>query len=1253
MREQGRGHRRRPSRPRPALGRERAERRRDSIPPLSYPPDLPVSSRIDEICRSIIAHPVIVVCGETGSGKTTQLPKACLQAGRGIDGLIGHTQPRRIAARTVAARLAEELGVPLGAQVGFKIRLAEAGSDDSLIRVMTDGILLAEIQGDPMLRRYDTLILDEAHERSLNIDFLFGYLKRLLARRDDLRVIVTSATIDPAGIARFFGGAPVIEVSGRSYPIELRYRPPAADEDDDLDPGLMGGVVAAVGELQAEPASRRGDILVFLPGEREIRDAAEQLRGIGGAEILPLYSRLSWADQQRVFAAGSRQRVVLATNVAETSITVPGIRAVVDSGLARIARYSPRSKILRLPIEPVSRASADQRMGRCGRVAPGICIRLYSEEDFAAREAFTPPEILRTNLARVILQMAALGLGDIEDFPFPDPPDPRLISDGYRLLGELQAIDGERRLTDLGRALARLPVDPRLARMLAEAHRLDALAELLTLTALLSIQDPRERPVGMQPQADEKHRLFADPRSDFSAMLNLWRAWRSVREERSANQGRRWCREHFLSAARMREWEELRGQLAQLAGEAGWKENDKPASHEAVHRALLTGLLGGIGERGETGDYLGARGLRFAIAPGTPLCDRPPRWVMAATLVETRRVYARMVAAIEPGWIETAARHLLKRSYDQPEWSPERGFVAARETVVLYGLVLSAGRRVNYGRVDPAAARQIFVREALVAGRCRLSAPFVAHNRGVRAALERGEAKLRRHGALYDEDRAAAFFLERIPESVHDLPGFQRWRNTAETAAARQLWQQAADVRAAGGKEPDAREFPDQLTLDGHALAIDYRFAPGEPDDGATIEVPLAMLGSLDAARLAWGVPGQRAELVEALIRGLPKALRRPLVPAPATAAAVMAETDAAKPIWAELARLLSRRSGHAISERELAAVSLPDHLRFHFRVIGEDGRVLAQGRDLGSLRAQLRGEGEEALRRSARGFARTGLRDWDVGRLAESMAIERAGVRTIVYPAVVDEGETAGLAVFDDAVQAARRHRAGVGRLLALTLADPLKHVRKALALDRELALLQQPRGPLAILAGEICDRAVDRACLPAGLALPRSREEFEQARDRGRGAVYEAAIGIAARARAVLQAAREIERALQDLPRGQEPAAAADCRAELARLTGPGFVAATPDAWFDELPRLCAGLKARVLRLREGRNLAAQRELVAWRERVSKLEDPALAGEMQWLLAEYCVSLFAQPLGTRVPISARRLEQRLAGKDRAGSLS
>ncbi|MEX1993422.1 MAG: ATP-dependent RNA helicase HrpA [Steroidobacteraceae bacterium] len=1243
MPERSRGRRHGPPQQTPAQLQARSERRRASVPPLNFPPELPVSGRIGEIVAAITAHPVIVVCGETGSGKTTQLPKACLQAGRGIAGLIGHTQPRRIAARTVAARLAEELGVALGAQVGFKIRLAEAGSDDSLIRVMTDGILLAEIQGDPMLRRYDTLILDEAHERSLNIDFLLGFLKRLLPKRPDLRLIVTSATIDPGRISGFFGGAPVIEVSGRSWPIELRYRPPAADPDDDLDPGLIAGVAAAIDELQREPAASRGDVLVFLPGEREIRDAAEQLRRSADADILPLYSRLSWADQQRVFRTGPRRRIVLATNVAETSITVPGIRAVVDGGLARMARYSPRSKILRLPIEPISCASANQRMGRCGRIGPGICIRLYSIEDFESREEYTPPEILRTNLARVILQMASLGLGDIEDFPFPDAPDTRLISDGYRLLGELQAIDDERRLTALGRTIARLPVDPRLARMLAEASRHGALAELLTLTAFLSIQDPRERPTGMQPQADEKHRLFADARSDFMGVLKLRSAWRQIREERGTNQSRRWCREHFLSAARMREWEELRGQLAQLARELGWREHEQDASFEMIHRALLCGMLGGIGERTETGDYLGARGLRFAIAPGTLLCERPPRWVMAATLVETRRVYARMVADVEPGWIEAAAPHLLKRSYDEPEWSPERGFVAARETVVLYGLVLSAGRRVNFGRIDPALARRIFVREALVAGRCVLAAPFLAHNRGVRAALERQEAKLRRPGVLFDEDRAAQFYLERIPESVHDLPGFERWRREAEADHPQRLWQQREEVMAPGARLPDPALFPDELIYAGHALEVDYRLAPGEPADGVAISVPLALLASLDAALLAWGVPGQRHELLTTLIKGLPKVLRRPLVPAPATAAAVLALADTAVPMWPELARHLSRHGGHPVPEQALRAVTLPDHLRFNLQVRADDGRLLAQGRDLAALRLELRDTGQQALQQSTRAFARRDLRDWDVGRLAASITIDRGGVQHVVFPALADRDGIVTLEAFEDPAEAEAMHHKGVRRLLARALAEPLKPARKALAVDRELALLQQASGPLNALIDDLCDRAVERACLPPSEPLPRDRESYEQAYERGRSEVYRISMSIATRAKASLQAARSIRVALDRLPRELEPAATADCGRELVRLAGPRFLSTVPEAWLDELPRLLAGLQARVTQLGEGRNLPAQRELVAWQARIAKLADRRLAAALEWLLAEYCVSLFAQRLGTSVPISARRLEQRL----------
>ncbi|MCC7199762.1 MAG: ATP-dependent RNA helicase HrpA, partial [Gammaproteobacteria bacterium] len=699
----------------------------DSVPAIRYPEELPVSQRIDEIREAILQHQVVVICGETGSGKTTQLPKACLEVGRGLRGLIGHTQPRRIAARTVASRLADELGVELGQQIGFKVRFTEKASDRSLVRVMTDGILLAEVREDPDLLRYDTIIVDEAHERSLNIDFMLGYLKRLLPRRPDLRLVITSATIDPQRFADFFDGAPVVEVSGRTYAVETRYRPLGADEDDDLDPGLVPGIVAAVEELEREPPSSRGDALVFLPGEREIRDTAEALSRAFGPrlDVLPLYSRLAWADQQKVFQSGGRRRVVLATNVAETSITVPGIRAVIDSGLARVSRYSPRSKILRLPVEAVSQASADQRKGRCGRVGPGICIRLYAEDDFNARAPFTPPEILRTNLASVILQMAVLGLGAMDDFPFLDMPDTRQVNDGYRLLQELEAVDDERRVTELGRTLARLPIDPRLGRMLAEARRFGAVSELLTLVSVLSMQDPRERPAELRGEADAKHAAFADPRSDFVALLNLWNAWQQVKRERSTNQARRWCRDNFLSAARLREWENLRDQLAEVAEEFEWRESDKPASYEALHRSLLPGLLGSLGEKTEQGDFLGARGLRFVVAPGTPLKAKPPKWIAAGTLAETQRVFARTVAAIEPAWIETAAHHLVKRSYSEPEWSEERGYVGARETVTLYGLTIAAGRRVNYGAVEPEEARLIFVREALVRGRCRLRGGFV------------------------------------------------------------------------------------------------------------------------------------------------------------------------------------------------------------------------------------------------------------------------------------------------------------------------------------------------------------------------------------------------------------------------------------------------------------------------------------------------------------------------------------------------
>jgi len=1234
----------------------RAEARRLSVPALTYPEALPVSSRIEEITAAIRSHQVVVVCGETGSGKTTQLPKACLAAGRGLTGMIGHTQPRRIAARSVAARLAEEFGVPLGEQVGFKVRFAEKGSDRALVRVMTDGILLAEVQSDPDLLRYDTLIIDEAHERSLNVDFLLGYLKRLLPRRPDLRVIVTSATIDPESFSRFFDGAPVIEVSGRGYPIETRYRPLGADEDDDLDPGLVPGIVAAVRELVADSAAD-GDMLVFLPGEREIREANEALAAAFGPslEILPLFSRLSWAEQQRVFQPASRRRVVLATNVAETSITVPGIRAVIDSGLARVGRYSPRSKILRLPIEPVSQASANQRQGRCGRVGPGVCIRLYPEEDFLAREPFTPPEILRTNLASVILQMETLRLGAVDEFPFPDPPDTRLVNDGYRLLQELEAVTADRQVTELGRQLARIPVDPQLGRMLAESRRFDALAEVLTLVAVLSIQDPRERPAEYRAAADEKHAAFADPRSDFLGLLKLWQAWQEVRATRGTSQSRRWCRDNFLSAARMREWEELRAQLEDIVAELGWRAGDRPAEPAAIHRSLLPGLLGNLGEKTERGDYLGARGLRFVIAPGSPLRDKPPKWVMAATLAETQRVYARTVAAVDAEWIETAAHHLVRRSYGDPEWLPQRGYVSARETVTLYGLTLAAGRRVNYGSIAPEEARRIFVREALVQGRCRLRARFVTANARVLRSLARQEAKLRRGGVVLDEERIAEFYLGRIPEGIHSLSAFERWLREGAPANDRLLQFTARDVIARDAPVVDPRELPDTLELAGHALPVLYRFEPGAADDGATVELPLAFLTQLTAGEAEWGIPGWRTERLTEAIRGLPKATRRQLVPAPDVAARCLAGIAPEEGAFLEVAATwLGRHGGVAVTASELRASRVPDHLKLNVRVRDEDGRTVGEGRDVDELKRSLRKAQDRALAASAEDFVRHGITDWDFGSLPDTMEVARGGLRLQMYPSIEDRGASVSLTCLDTPKRAEVATRAGIRRLLVLRLEPQLRYVRKALAADRDLALLLQPVGPLKDLTDDLCDRAVERCCLPEGEPLPRNRTGFEEAAERGRPDLYEEAMRLLRVVRESLSARREVLRALEGLPEGVDPALVEDCRRQSMDLAGPRLVARAPDPWLDSLPRFlkAAGRRAAKLRAARGPALDSQYEMLQWRAGVAALQasceeahlsPPEALERLRWMVEEYGVSLFAQELRTSLPVSAKRLAAQL----------
>jgi len=1240
-----------------AEARQRAQRRQASVPPLSYPGELPVSQRIDEIRAAIVEHPVVVVCGETGSGKTTQLPKACLEAGRGLTGLIGHTQPRRIAARSVATRLAEELGVQLGEQVGFKVRFAEKGSDLGLIRVMTDGILLAEIQGDPELLRYDTLIIDEAHERSLNIDFLLGYLKRLLPRRPDLRLVITSATIDPQSFSRFFDDAPVIEVSGRGWPIETRYRPLGADEDDDLDPGIVPGIVAAIREL-ASDGGDQGDTLVFLPGEREIRDTADAVSRAFGPrlEVLPLFSRLSWTEQQRVFRPGAQQRVVLATNVAETSITVPRIRAVIDTGLARIGRYSARSKILRLPIEPISQASANQRQGRCGRVGPGTCIRLYSAEDFEAREPFTPPEILRINLASAILQMEVLRLGAVDEFPFPDPPDTRLVNDGYRLLQELEAVDADRRVTELGRQIARMPVDPQLGRMLSEARRFGALDEVLTLVAVLSIQDPRERPAEFRAAADEKHAAFADQRSDFLSLLNLWNAWQEVRAARSASQARRWCRDNFLSAARMREWEDLRAQLADVVAENDWRPGEKPANAEAIHRSLLPGLLGHVGEKTEKGDYLGTRGLRFVIAPGSALKGRSPKWIMAATLAETQRVYARSVAAIEPAWIETAAHHLVRRSYGDPEWVVDRGYVAARETVTLYGLTVAAGRRVNYGSIAPAEARGIFAREALTHGRSRLRGRFLDHNARVRAQLEAGEAKLRRRGALLDEDRITAFYLERLPETIHSAATFERWRKRAEERDPGLLEFSVADIQSSSAPEIDLAQLPDSLTIAGHELPVEYRFEPGADDDGATIAVPLPFLPQLTSAEVEWGIPGWRHEMLTEAIRGLPKALRRQLVPAPDVAARCLAELERneGNSFLEAAAGWLTRSAGAPIATSDLRSSRLPDYLFLNIHVVDQAGRVIAAGRDVEDLKRRLRTVQRKALRQNAGDFVRDGLRAWDFDTLPETLEVIRQGVRIVLHPAIEDRGDSVSLTCVETAERAADHTRRGMVRLLALRLEGPLRYIRRALAADTGLALLQQPVGPLRDLADDICDRAIERCCLPAGERIPRDKAAFEAAAERGRAELHDEAMRIAEVARAALAERRLAVKALSELPDGTDHALVDDCRSQVAALVEGRFIARAPDPWLDSLPRFMKALVRRIGRLRGARGAGAdsQYELRQWRETVLAVTSQAAVAQadrhdavalLRWMVEEYCVSLFAQDLRTSVPVSPKRLSQQL----------
>ncbi|MDN7998817.1 ATP-dependent RNA helicase HrpA [Burkholderia multivorans] len=1297
------------------------------VPPITYPESLPVSGRRDEIARAIAAHQVVIVSGETGSGKTTQLPKICLELGRGLGaggtGLIGHTQPRRLAASSTGRRIAEELGTPFGEVVGYKVRFTDNLAPGASVKLMTDGILLAETQTDPLLKAYDTLIIDEAHERSLNIDFLLGYLKEILPKRPDLKLIVTSATIDADRFARHFGSdahpAPVIEVSGRLYPVEVRYRPVAEDRPAvkhaegtasrdraktarEAERDLMDAIVDAVDELCREGP---GDVLVFLPGEREIREAAEALRKHHPphTEILPLFARLSAADQDKVFKPSNARRIVLATNVAETSLTVPGIRYVVDTGLARVKRYSYRNKVEQLQVEPISQAAANQRAGRCGRVADGICIRLYDESDFQARARFTDPEILRSSLASVILRMKSLHLTAIESFPFLEPPPGRAIADGYQLLNELGAVDDDNALTPLGRELARLPLDPRVGRMILAARDQQSLREVLIIASALSVQDPRDRPIDAQEQADQAHRRFADERSEFLQWLKIW-SWfeEAVAHKKSNRQLVDACRQNFLSHLRLREWRDVHSQLLTVVREHGWRLNESEATYEQVHLALLTGLLGNLGLKADDDPhYLGARGIKFYLWPGSALAKKAGRWVMAAELVETSRLYARCLAKIEPEWVEKVGAHLLKKSLSEPHWEKRPAQVSAFERATLYGLPIYHRRRVAFGRQDPARARELFIRGALVDGEFDTKLPFFAHNRKLLADIEQLEHKSRRQDVLVDDELIYAFYDHAIPAGIHTGAAFERWyRDEVKKSGQpddklRLLYLSRDDLMRHEAAGVTTELFPKRATMAGVEMALTYHFEPGSPRDGVTLAVPLYALNQVDARRCEWLVPGMLKEKVQLLLKSLPQKLRRHCVPLPDYAAGFVERTGrerfGAGGLVEALIADVREQTQVAMKAADFKLETLPAHLFMNFKVIDEHGRQLAMGRNLAQLRQELGAQAQqqfqkiaaastlavgadadggtapaasgEPARKDGRG-AKGGkavapqtlaapepgatalyenLTTWNFGKLPELLEIRRRGQTLYGYPALVDRDTHCDVEVFDSPEEAARIHRAGLRRLFALQLKEPIKYLEKNLPGLREMAMQYMSLGTQDELRDQLIDTALDRACLQD--PLPDDDASFHARRDEGRSRLNLLAQEIA---RLVGQILAEYAGVVKKLPQAKPFAQAhADLQQQLSALIGKRFVIDTPYAQLVHFPRYLKGIALRIDKLkadpaRDAKQLGELQPLVQQYQRaVSQrggVVDPRLA-EFRWLLEELRISLFAQELRTPMPVSVKRL--------------
>ncbi len=1299
----------------------KVEARRNSVPRIRYDDSLPIAAKRDEIKAALEKHQVLVIAGETGSGKTTQLPKICLEIGRGVHGLIGHTQPRRLAARSVATRVAEEIGTPLGELVGYQVRFEDQSKDSSLIKLMTDGILLAETQHDRFLERYDTIIVDEAHERSLNIDFLLGFLKTLLPRRPDLKVIITSATIDLQRFSEHFDGAPIVEVSGRTYPVETWYRPLAAEIDEDGnrvedDLTVDQGILAALDEITAHEQSigkRPGDVLVFLPGEREIRDAAEVLRkaNLKFTEVLPLYARLTPAEQQKIFQPRPGRKIVLATNVAETSLTVPGIRYVIDSGTARISRYSYRAKVQRLPIEAVSQASANQRKGRCGRVEPGICIRLYGEEDFLGRPEFTDPEILRTNLAAVILQMLHLRLGDIQDFPFIESPDGKAISDGFNLLQELSAVNRENQLTPMGRQLARLPIDPRLGRMLLEAAHQGSLAEVLIVASALSVQDVRERPADRQQAADQAHAQWKDPDSDFAALINIWRGFEEKRQELGSNPLRTWCRKNFLNYLRLREWRDAHRQLTLIARELklgsgrpvdgsgqppradkarrvedGETSSTRPAGasaqpapttdtkvnvilrqqaeaseaaqkakgYAAVHKAILAGLLSQVGNKTEEGDFLGARQRRFWVHPSSVIGRKKPNWLMAAELVETTKLFARMVAKIEPDWIEPLAGHLIKKNHFEPHWEKKRGQVVAYEQVTLYGMIVVGRRPVHYGPIDPTAARELFIREGLVRGEMHSRARALSANRELLERLDELEAKARRRDILADEETLFDYYDARLPADIYQTASFENWYKRESAKNPQLLIMREEDVLAREASEVTAAQYPDYLRIGELQLPLEYHFEPNHPRDGVTLRVPAPLLPQLRSERLDWLVPGLLETKAVALVRNLPKALRKNFVPVPDFVGAALAKITFGEGSLPEaLGRELLRMTGARVSDDAWAeaGAGLESHLKMNIEVVDARGKFLGEGRDLAELTARFAEASQAALAPPQQKAEQKPVEAKGFAQVAEKAQAKMAGLSMTVYPALVEEAGVVKEGRFPTQAEAEWQHRRALQRLLLQQLAEPAKYLRNKLPGLTELGLLYRDMGKVDGLVEDILLASLDSCILDGEAQLPRDGAALASLAERKRGDWTAHAERLARLTLEILKHWHGLQKRFKGKIDLAQAVALNDIKAQLGNLVYPGFVRETPAEWLKEYPRYLKAIEQRFEKI--GSQLQRDRvwsgELAGyWEQYQVRLKKHLQEGKRdaelalyRWMLEEYRVSLWAQQLGTRMAVSDKRLNK------------